>query len=72
MIKDKLLKIVFGIISFFIGGIITGIVFRPILASFIKSETILDVFHITFNIIIAIQIYRLAVRFIINEKKNTN
>ncbi len=72
MKTDKLLKIVYGIISFIIGGLITGIVFRPILATFIKSETILDVFHIAIHILLSIQIYQLAVRYIINKKKKTN
>ncbi|KUO69139.1 MAG: hypothetical protein APF83_12300 [Lutibacter sp. BRH_c52] len=72
MKTDKLLKIFYGIISFIIGGIITTIVFRPILATFIKNETILDVFQIAFHIIVAVQIYRLTMRYIINEKKKTN
>tara|TARA_B110001450_G_C17241413_1_gene327649 strand:- start:257 stop:475 length:219 start_codon:yes stop_codon:yes gene_type:complete len=72
MKKHTLLKIVFGIISFIIGGIINVIVFLPILMVFIKSETILDILSIAVNIIIAVLLYRLAVRFLLNKNTRTD
>ncbi|MFD0992166.1 hypothetical protein [Tenacibaculum geojense] len=63
------MKIINGIVSFFIGGFLTVLIFRPILASFIPNETILDVLHIAINIIIAVQIYKLGKKLFNNDLK---
>ncbi|MGJ8551259.1 hypothetical protein [Winogradskyella wichelsiae] len=66
------MKIIIGVLSFIIGGIITVLLFRPIIGSFIKSETILDVLHIAFNILVAVQIYRLAVKHFLNKENDSD
>jgi hypothetical protein len=65
------MKIIIGILSFIIGGIITVLLFRPIIGSFITSETVLDVLHIAFNILVAVQIYRLAVKHFLNKENSS-
>lgn len=66
------MKIIIGILSFLIGGIIATVLFRPIISSFITSETILDVLQVAVNIIIAVQIYRLVVKHFINKENDSN
>ncbi|WP_282069684.1 hypothetical protein [Olleya namhaensis] len=66
------MKIFIGILSFLIGGIIATVLFRPIISSFITSETILDVLQVAVNIIIAVQIYRLVVKHFINKENDSN
>lgn len=66
--KITLLKILFGILAFIIGGIITVLLVIPLLSSFILNDTMLNVIQIFFNIGIAILIYRLAVKNLLNRK----
>ena len=66
------MKIIIGVLSFIIGGIITGLLFTPIISSFITSETVLDVLHVAFNIFVAVQIYRLAVKHFLNEENDSD
>jgi len=66
--KNKIFKTLIGIISFVFTGIITVTLFRPVLNSFIKVEMVLDLLQITFNIIMAIQLYRIIKRCFFNDK----
>ena len=70
--NEIFMKIIIGILSFLIGGIIATVLFRPIISSFITSETILDILQVAVNIIIAVQIYRLAVKHFINKENDSN
>jgi hypothetical protein len=67
--KITLLKILFGIIGFIIGGTIALAIVIPLLSNFIGNETILDVVHIFVTLGVAIILYRLAVKHLLKGNK---
>ena len=67
--KITLLKILFGIIGFIIGGTIAIAIVIPLLSNLIGNETVLDVVHIFVTLGVAIFLYRLAVKHLLKGIK---
>jgi uncharacterized protein YacL len=67
--KITLLKILFGIIGFIIGGTIAVAIVIPLLSNLIGNETVLDVVHIFVTLGVAIILYRLAVKHLLKGNK---
>jgi len=67
--KIILLKILFAIIGFIIGGTIALAIVIPLLSNLIGNETILDVVHIFVTLGIAIILYRLALKHLLKRDK---
>ena len=67
--KITLLKILFAIIGFIIGGTIAVAIVIPLLSNLIGNETVLDVVHIFVTLGVAIILYRLAVKHLLKGNK---
>ena len=67
--KRTLLKILFGIIGFIVGGIIAVAVVIPLLSNVVGNETFLDVVHIFVTLGIAITLYKLGVKHLLKGNK---
>lgn len=64
-----ILKILFGILAFIVGGIITALVITPLLNILFPNEIFLNVMHLFFNVGIAVIIYRITIRLFLIKKK---
>jgi uncharacterized protein YacL len=67
--KRTLLKILFGIIGFIIGGIIAVAIVIPLLSNLIGNETVLDVVHVFVTLGVAVTLYKLAVKNLLQGNK---